>query len=146
MKRIIVVFGLIIWCACRKEKPGSSFVGGRFAGTWELRQTATLFSLATYAPGNGNLVILGESGAFTTKRHDTVTFTGPYRLEVIKDCHGEDQTFFRSAHPLFNSGSSVAPVSTTIRLIDGKLFFSAVDCTPGVVRDGGTTYIYSKVE
>lgn len=79
MKKLFVISLCFILLSCKKEKYGSDLTG-----SWELTKVYSWLPVTTPPPGQ---TISFADNSFKRFTHDTLLYSGTYRIEKKKDCY-----------------------------------------------------------
>ena len=90
MKIYFSILLLALFISCKKDNEVKGFKK-EIAGTWELASTSGMGGYNPQPPGNGQIIVLGESGSFERKKHDTLLFSGNYMVTKKKDTFNINQ-------------------------------------------------------
>jgi hypothetical protein len=129
-KVTLILICFILFISCKKE-----IVQKQFSGKWEYATFIGYpFNDNALPPGNGKIIVLGQSSSFERYMHDTLIFKGHYSIERKKDCGSNEQHYF------LNTNDSLFAKGLIIDVRNDSLFLS----TPNCYADGGVG-IYRRV-
>jgi hypothetical protein len=134
MKIYFSILLLALFISCKKDNEVKGFKK-EIAGTWELASTSGMGGYNPQPPGNGQIIVLGESGSFERKKHDTLLFSGNYMVTKKKDC------FDSGNDVIFSTNESNSAQYLYVQITDGKLIFNLPNC-----YTDGYSIIYNRLK
>ena len=128
MKQLLSTLLVLLLFSCSKELKEAK---NEIAGTWEYERFVGFpFNSPPLPPGNGNIIVIRKNGTFERKKHDTLLYSGSYKLEKKTDCYPGHTDIF------FSSDEAAYMIEGYAEVTNDKLSISSSNC----MLDGGILY------
>ena len=128
MKQLLSTLLIFLLFSCSKELKEAK---SEISGTWEYEKYVGYpFNTPALLPGNGKIIVIHKNGKFERKQHDTLLYSGSYKLEKKPDCHPNHNDIF------FSSDEAAYGIAGYVEVTNDKLSISSSNC----MADGGMLF------